>query len=31
MLVAALGKDWGCYRKAEGGKVTWVMITLNAP
>lgn len=26
MLVAALGKDWGCYRKAEG-KVVWVMIT----
>ena len=26
MLVAALGKDWGAYRKAEGGKVVWVMI-----
>lgn len=25
MLVAALGKDWGCYRKAEG-KVVWVMM-----
>ena len=27
MLVAALGKDWGAYREAEGGKVVWVMIT----
>lgn len=27
MLVAALGKDWGAYRKAEGGKVVWVMIS----
>jgi anti-sigma regulatory factor (Ser/Thr protein kinase) len=27
MLVAALGKDWGAYRKAEGGKVAWVMIS----
>lgn len=26
MLVEALGKDWGLYRKA-GGKVVWVMIT----
>ena len=26
MLVAALGKDWGAYRKADG-KVVWVMIT----
>jgi anti-sigma regulatory factor (Ser/Thr protein kinase) len=25
MLVAALGKDWGYYRKAEG-KVVWVMV-----
>jgi anti-sigma regulatory factor (Ser/Thr protein kinase) len=30
MLVAALGKDWGCYRKAEG-KVVWVMITSADP
>jgi len=30
MLVAALGKDWGCYRKPEG-KVVWVMITLADP
>jgi anti-sigma regulatory factor (Ser/Thr protein kinase) len=27
MLVEALGKEWGAYRKAEGGKVVWVMIT----
>jgi anti-sigma regulatory factor (Ser/Thr protein kinase) len=27
MLVGALGKEWGTYRKAEGGKVVWVMIT----
>jgi hypothetical protein len=27
MLVATLGKDWGCYRKA-AGKVVWVMITI---
>ncbi len=26
MLVEALGKDWGTYRKAEG-KVVWVMIS----
>jgi anti-sigma regulatory factor (Ser/Thr protein kinase) len=31
MLVAALGKDWGCYRKAAGGKVVWVVITLADP
>jgi hypothetical protein len=30
MLVAALGKDWGCYRKA-AGKVVWVMITSADP
>jgi hypothetical protein len=24
MLVKALGKEWGAYRKAEGGKVVWV-------
>ena len=30
VLVAALGKDWGCYRKAEG-KVVWVMITSADP
>jgi anti-sigma regulatory factor (Ser/Thr protein kinase) len=30
MLVAALGKDWGCYRKADG-KVVWVMITSADP
>jgi anti-sigma regulatory factor (Ser/Thr protein kinase) len=27
LLVSTLGKDWGAYRKAEGGKVVWVMIT----
>jgi anti-sigma regulatory factor (Ser/Thr protein kinase) len=27
MLVEALGVEWGAYRKAEGGKVVWVMIT----
>jgi anti-sigma regulatory factor (Ser/Thr protein kinase) len=27
ILVTTLGKDWGVYRKAEGGKVVWVMIT----
>jgi hypothetical protein len=31
MLVAALGKDWGCYRTAEGGKAVWVMITAADP
>lgn len=31
MLVEALGKEWGAYRKAEGGKVVWVMITLADP
>jgi anti-sigma regulatory factor (Ser/Thr protein kinase) len=30
MLVATLGKDWGCYRKA-AGKVVWVMITVADP
>jgi anti-sigma regulatory factor (Ser/Thr protein kinase) len=30
LLVAALGKDWGAYRKAEG-KVVWVMITIADP
>jgi anti-sigma regulatory factor (Ser/Thr protein kinase) len=28
LLVAALGKDWGAYRKAEG-KVVWAMITIG--
>lgn len=27
MLVAVLGKEWGAYRKAEGGKVVWVMVS----
>jgi hypothetical protein len=27
MLVEALGKEWGTYREAEGGKVVWVMLT----
>lgn len=31
LLVAALGKDWGCYRNAEGGKVVWAMLTLADP
>ena len=26
MLVATLGKDWGCYRTAEGGKAVWVLL-----
>jgi anti-sigma regulatory factor (Ser/Thr protein kinase) len=30
LLVETLGKDWGCYRKAEG-KVVWVMITVTDP
>ena len=30
MLVAALGKDWGAYRKTEG-KVVWGMITAADP
>jgi anti-sigma regulatory factor (Ser/Thr protein kinase) len=29
MLVAALSKDWGCYRKAGGGKVVWVMVAAD--
>jgi Histidine kinase-like ATPase domain len=28
MLVAVLGKDWGCYRKTEG-KVVWVMVAAD--
>ena len=28
LLVAALGKDWGAYRKAEG-KVVWVMVAAD--
>jgi hypothetical protein len=31
MLVDALAKDWGAYRKAEGGKVVWAMITTADP
>jgi anti-sigma regulatory factor (Ser/Thr protein kinase) len=31
MLVEALGKEWGAYRKAEGGKVVWVMIISAEP
>jgi anti-sigma regulatory factor (Ser/Thr protein kinase) len=31
MLVEALGKEWGAYREAEGGKVVWVMITSADP
>jgi anti-sigma regulatory factor (Ser/Thr protein kinase) len=27
ILVTTLSKDWGVYRKAEGGKVVWAMIT----
>lgn len=30
LLVSALGKDWGAYRKAQG-KVVWVMITADDP
>lgn len=26
-LVVTLGQDWGFYRKTEGGKVVWVMLT----
>lgn len=29
ILVTTLSKDWGAYRKAEGGKVVWVMITTD--
>jgi anti-sigma regulatory factor (Ser/Thr protein kinase) len=31
MLVDTLAKDWGAYRKAEGGKVVWAMITTADP
>jgi len=31
MLVDSLGKEWGAYRKAEGGKVVWVMIASADP
>jgi hypothetical protein len=31
MLVDSLGKEWGAYRKAEGGKVVWAMITSADP
>jgi anti-sigma regulatory factor (Ser/Thr protein kinase) len=31
MLVDALGKEWGAYSEAEGGKVVWVMITSADP
>jgi anti-sigma regulatory factor (Ser/Thr protein kinase) len=31
MLVDALAKDWGSYRKAAGGKVVWAMITAADP
>jgi anti-sigma regulatory factor (Ser/Thr protein kinase) len=27
MLVRELSKDWGVYRKAEGGKVVWVLLS----
>jgi anti-sigma regulatory factor (Ser/Thr protein kinase) len=30
LLVSALGKDWGAYRKTQG-KVVWVMITADDP
>jgi anti-sigma regulatory factor (Ser/Thr protein kinase) len=30
LLVSALGKDWGAYRKTQG-KVVWVMITTDGP
>lgn len=26
ILVATLGKDWGSYRTAEGGKAVWVLL-----
>jgi anti-sigma regulatory factor (Ser/Thr protein kinase) len=26
MLVATLGKDWGCHPTAEGGKAVWVLL-----
>jgi hypothetical protein len=29
MLVEALGKDWGAYREADGGKVVWVMLAAD--
>jgi anti-sigma regulatory factor (Ser/Thr protein kinase) len=27
MIIGALSADWGAYRKAEGGKVVWAMVT----
>jgi anti-sigma regulatory factor (Ser/Thr protein kinase) len=29
LLVTTLAKDWGFYRKAEGGKVVWCLITAD--
>jgi anti-sigma regulatory factor (Ser/Thr protein kinase) len=31
MILDALSADWGAYRKAEGGKVVWAMITSAHP
>jgi anti-sigma regulatory factor (Ser/Thr protein kinase) len=31
MIIEALSADWGAYRKAEGGKVVWAMITSARP
>jgi anti-sigma regulatory factor (Ser/Thr protein kinase) len=31
MIIEALSADWGAYRKAEGGKVVWAMITSAHP
>lgn len=31
ILVVTLSKDWGFYRKAEGGKVVWAMISAADP
>jgi anti-sigma regulatory factor (Ser/Thr protein kinase) len=31
MIIDALSADWGAYRKAEGGKVVWAMITSARP
>jgi hypothetical protein len=31
MIIEALSTDWGAYRKAEGGKAVWAMITSAHP
>jgi hypothetical protein len=29
LLVETLSKDWGTYRKLEGGKVVWVLVAAD--